>query len=203
MWTMPPAPSSVTNLTVTDQKANEKQAEAKPHTQEPDADMSSDEEDVYPEPANRPPTKPKTKTKAKTKTTATEPAPKETKGKAKGKPKAKATYAAPSMTKDVEDEGVAADLAEGKKEEPAVLMKRPAEVAVETPVRNGRQYFLKFGRKNMTCTEAREMWKTMGKSEQTQWHTKAKRLQQEDQGLREHRGRRGRSRRGPKGVGGR
>ena len=25
----------------------------------------------------------------------------------------------------------------------------------------------------MTCTEAREMWKTMGKSEQTQWRTKA------------------------------
>ena len=46
-------------------------------------------------------------------------------------------------------------------------------MAVENPVRNGHQYVLKFGRKNMTCTEARDMWKTMGKSEQTQWRTKA------------------------------
>ena len=71
------------------------------------------------------------------------------------------------MTKDMEDEGAAADPAERKKEEPAVLMKRPTEVAVEKPVRNGHQYFLKFGRNNMTCTEAKEIWKTMGKSEQT------------------------------------
>ena len=35
------------------------------------------------------------------------------------------------MTKDVEDEGAAADPAEGQKEEPAVLMKRPAEVALK------------------------------------------------------------------------
>ena len=47
-------------------------------------------------------------------------------------------------------------------------------MAVGKPIRTGHQYFLKFGRKNMTCTEAKEMWKTMGKSEQTHWRTKAK-----------------------------
>ena len=46
-------------------------------------------------------------------------------------------------------------------------------MAFEKPVRNWHQYFVKFGRNSMTCTEAREMWKTMGKSEQTQWRTKA------------------------------
>ena len=58
-----PPQSSVTNLTATDHKANEKQAEAKPHTQEPDAYMNSDEEDVKPEPSNRPPAKPNTNIK--------------------------------------------------------------------------------------------------------------------------------------------
>ena len=77
MWTMPPPPtlSSVTDFTATDHKANEQQAEVKPHAQDLDADMNSDEEDVKPEPANRPLTKPKTKTKAKAKTTPTEPTP--------------------------------------------------------------------------------------------------------------------------------
>ena len=35
-------------------------------------------------------------------------------------------------------------------------------MAVEKEVRGGHQYFVKFGRNNMSCMEARDMWKVMG-----------------------------------------
>lgn len=97
------------------------------------------------------------------------------KAKAKEKAKSKAKAKAKSSKVDDIDETMDMEPTENQSDQSKTKNKRKVVIEDKSDVklmRDGHQYYLKYGRDGASCKQARTNWQNMSREEQCEWHRK-------------------------------